>query len=117
MLLSPLFCVGSLRMCPEIFAARGTLPGVAFTAMHVGNVLANMFSPRLMARRARLVAELDLQGELERVTRPTLVITGEASLDRVVPDPTDERVPSHLAARHRHRAVAHRPSWSHHQAG
>ena len=59
MLLSPLFCVGSLRMCPEIFAARGTLPGVAFTAQHVGNVLANMFSPRLMARRARLVAALD----------------------------------------------------------
>ena len=81
MLLSPLFCVGSLRMCPEIFAARGTLPGVAFTAQHVGNVFANMFSPRLMARRARLVAALDLQGELERVTRPTLVITGEASLD------------------------------------
>ena len=85
MLLSPLFCVGSLRMCPEIFAARGTLPGVAFTAQHVGNVFANMFSPRLMARRARLVAAHDLQGELERVTRPTLVITGEASLDRVVP--------------------------------
>jgi pimeloyl-ACP methyl ester carboxylesterase len=85
LLLSPLFCVGSLRMCPEIFAARGTLPGVAFTAQHVGNVLANMFSPRLMARRARLVASLDVERELALVRCPTLVVTGEPALDRVVP--------------------------------
>jgi hypothetical protein len=38
-----------------------------------------------MARRARLVASLDLDGRLESVQCPTLVITGEASLDRVVP--------------------------------
>ena len=85
MLLSPLFCVGSLRMCPEIFAARGTLPGVAFSAQHIGNVLANMFSPRLMARRARLVASLDVERELALVRCPTLVVTGESALDRVVP--------------------------------
>ena len=85
MLLSPLFCVGSLRMCPEIFAARGTLPGVAFAAQHVGHVLANMFSPRLMARRARLVAALDVERELALVRCPTLVVTGESALDRVVP--------------------------------
>jgi pimeloyl-ACP methyl ester carboxylesterase len=85
LLLSPLFCVGSLRMCPEIFAAKGTLPGVAFTAQHVGNVLANMFSPKLMARRARLVASLDVERELALVRCPTLVVTGESALDRVVP--------------------------------
>jgi pimeloyl-ACP methyl ester carboxylesterase len=84
-LLSPLFCVGSLRMCPEIVAATGTLPGVAFTAQHVANVLANMFSPRLMARRARMVASLDLEPELTLVRCPTLVMTGEPTLDRVVP--------------------------------
>jgi pimeloyl-ACP methyl ester carboxylesterase len=84
-LLSPVFCVGSLRMCPEIVAAKGALRGAAFTGKHVATVLANFFSPRLMARRARLVASLDLAGQLERVQRPTLVITGEGSLDRVVP--------------------------------
>jgi pimeloyl-ACP methyl ester carboxylesterase len=85
LLLSPLFCVGSLRICPEIFAAKGTLSGVAFAAQHVGNVLANMFSPRLMARRARMVESLDIERELERVRCPTLVVTGEPTLDRVVP--------------------------------
>ena len=85
LLLSPLFCVASLRMCPEILAARGTLPGMAFAAQHVGNVLVNMFSPRLMARRARLVASLDVERELTHVRCPTLVVTGESALDRVVP--------------------------------
>jgi 3-oxoadipate enol-lactonase len=85
LLLTPVFCVGSLRMCPEIFAAKGTLPGIAFTAQHVGNVLANLFSPRLMARRARMVASLDLERELHLVHCPTLVVTGDADLDRVVP--------------------------------
>jgi len=85
LLLSPLFCLGSLRMCPEIFAARGPLPGAAFAAQHAATVLANMFSPRLMARRARMVAALDVERQLGRVKCPTLVITGEPTLDRVVP--------------------------------
>lgn len=86
LLLSPLFCVASLRMCPEIFAARGgPLAGIGFTAAHVGNVISHWFSPRLMARRARLVASLDLERQLARVKCPTLVVTGEATLDRVVP--------------------------------
>jgi pimeloyl-ACP methyl ester carboxylesterase len=85
LLLSPLFCIGSLRMCPEIFAAKGNLSGTAFAAQHATNVLTHMFSPRLMARRARIVASLDLERELARVNRPTLVVTGEPTLDRVVP--------------------------------
>jgi pimeloyl-ACP methyl ester carboxylesterase len=84
-LLSPLFCVGSLRLCPEFFAARGTLPGAAFAAQHARTVLANMFSPRLMARRARMVASLDVERELAQLRCPTLVVTGESSLDHVVP--------------------------------
>jgi pimeloyl-ACP methyl ester carboxylesterase len=85
LLLSALFCIGSLRMCPEIFAARGTLPGAAFAAQHAATVLANMFTPRLMARRARLVATLDVERQLGHVKCPTLVVTGEPTLDRVVP--------------------------------
>src|SRR5688572_11260266 len=85
LLFSPLFCISSLRMCPEIFAARGTLPGAAFAAQHAATVLAHMFSPRLMARRARMVASLDIERELTRVRCPVLVMTGESTLDRVVP--------------------------------
>jgi pimeloyl-ACP methyl ester carboxylesterase len=84
-LLSPLFCVGSLRMCPEIFAARGTVPGAAFAVQHAATVLASMFSPTLMARRARMVASLDVEHELAKIHCPTLVVTGEPALDRVVP--------------------------------
>jgi pimeloyl-ACP methyl ester carboxylesterase len=85
LLLSPLFCIGSLRMCPEIFAARGTLAGAAFAVQHAATVLTNMFSPGLMARRARMVASLDVEHELAQVCCPTLVVTGEPTLDRVVP--------------------------------
>jgi 3-oxoadipate enol-lactonase len=85
LLLSPLFCVGSLRMCPEIFAAKGSWSGAAFAAQHASTVLANMFSPRLMARRARMVSSLDIDAELARVNCPVLVVTGEPTLDRVVP--------------------------------
>jgi pimeloyl-ACP methyl ester carboxylesterase len=84
-LLSPLFCVGSLRMCPEIFAARGRWPGAAFAVQHASTVLANMFSPRRMARRAGMVASLNIEKELSRVRCPVLVMTGEPTLDRVVP--------------------------------
>jgi pimeloyl-ACP methyl ester carboxylesterase len=85
LLLTPLFCVGSLRMCPEIFAARGRLAGAAFAAQHAVTVLANFFSPHLMARRARMVASFDVEQQLAHVHCPTLVVTGEAALDRVVP--------------------------------
>jgi pimeloyl-ACP methyl ester carboxylesterase len=84
-LLSPLFCVASLRMCPEIFAAKGRWPGASFAVQHAGTVLANMFSPRLMARRARMVASLQIEKDLSRVGCPVLVMTGEPTLDRVVP--------------------------------
>jgi pimeloyl-ACP methyl ester carboxylesterase len=85
LLLSPLFCIGSLRMCPEIFAARGNMSGAAFALSHGATVLAHMFSPRLMARRARMVASHDVERQLADVHCPTLVITGEPTLDRVVP--------------------------------
>ena len=85
-LLSPLFCVGSLRMCPEIFAAKESWSsGAAFAAQHASTVLANMFSPRLMARRARMVASLNVERQLADVRCPVLVVTGESGLDRVVP--------------------------------
>jgi pimeloyl-ACP methyl ester carboxylesterase len=85
-LLSPVFMVASLRLYREIAAAygglaRGLLPGLR----HALRVLTHMFSPRLMARRVRLLERVDLRADLARVTVPVLVITGDARLDRVVP--------------------------------
>jgi pimeloyl-ACP methyl ester carboxylesterase len=87
-LLSPLFCLASLRMYREIAAATpGVLPGVLAALRHGANVLTHMFSPSRMAARVRLLeragARIDLTGH--GTVLPTLIITGEAGLDRVVP--------------------------------
>jgi pimeloyl-ACP methyl ester carboxylesterase len=41
-------------------------------------------SPSGMARRARLIDSFDPRGDCSRISVPTLVVTGEAGLDRVV---------------------------------
>lgn len=85
-LLSPLFCLNSLRLFPEmVIARRGLAGGLTFALGHVITVLGHRFSPRLMARRVRLLAGLGLERELGAVRLPTLVVTGEGHLDRVVP--------------------------------
>ena len=85
-LLSPVFMVASLRLYPEIAAANdGPVAGMAAAARHAVNVLTHMFSPARMARRVRLLAHADLGNSLEILSVPTLVITGEEGLDRVVP--------------------------------
>jgi 3-oxoadipate enol-lactonase len=84
-LLMPLFMLASLRMYREIAASR---PGVAAGALealrHARNVLTHMFSPLRMARRVHLLAGVDASAIVPPAV-PALVITGEASLDRVVP--------------------------------
>ncbi|MBI3050759.1 MAG: alpha/beta hydrolase [Acidobacteria bacterium] len=85
-LLTPIFLLASLRMYPEIAAASGGfVRGLAAGLRPAWRVLTHMFSPRRMARRVGLLAEVDVAAELRRVTQPTLVITGESALDRVVP--------------------------------
>jgi pimeloyl-ACP methyl ester carboxylesterase len=85
-LLTPMFLAGSLRICPEIVAARGGwIAGLLYSAVHGMRALVNIFSPTLMARRVRLVEHLHLEAEIRRIDRPTLVVTGEPGLDRVVP--------------------------------
>jgi pimeloyl-ACP methyl ester carboxylesterase len=84
-LFTPAFCVGSLRLYPEIAAARsGTLDSVATSLAHVRRVVRHPFSPVRMARRVELVSRIDWHG-LDEVRVPTLVVTGEPGLDRVVP--------------------------------
>jgi pimeloyl-ACP methyl ester carboxylesterase len=85
-LLSPLFLVASLRMYREIAAATpGFAPGVVAAVRHALNALTHMFSPGRMARRVHMLESLNLGAGLERVDVPTLVITGDPALDRVVP--------------------------------
>jgi 3-oxoadipate enol-lactonase len=84
-LLTPMFMVSSFLMYHEIAAAhRGTLAGLREAVRHGVNVLRHMFSPSRMARRVHLLARAELCA-LVPPSAPTLVITGEPSLDRVVP--------------------------------
>jgi pimeloyl-ACP methyl ester carboxylesterase len=85
-LLAPLFVVNSLRMYPEIAAAApDRIASLRVAGRHALNVVTHMMSPSRMARRVHLLGSLDLGRELRTVSVPTLVLTGEARLDNVVP--------------------------------
>jgi pimeloyl-ACP methyl ester carboxylesterase len=85
-LFTPVFIVASLRMYREIAAANdGFARGGLAAVRHGARVAANMLSPGRMARRVGWLASVDLQQELASVRVPTLLITGEPRLDRVVP--------------------------------
>jgi len=84
-LMAPVFCIASLRLYREIAAARpGFWNGVSGALRHGANVVTHPFNARRMARRALMTAGLDWSG-LDGVHVPTLLVTGEPSLDRVVP--------------------------------
>ena len=85
-LLSPLFCVASLRLYREIAAATsGVLHGIRAAVRHGLTAATHPFSPSRMARRVLLLDGLDLIPELQGVRVPVLIITGEPDLERVVP--------------------------------
>jgi pimeloyl-ACP methyl ester carboxylesterase len=85
-LLSPLFCVASLRLYKEIAAAAPSVSyGVRAALRHGVTAATHMFSPSLMARRAMLLDQLDLSPELPTVRAHGLLISGEERLERVVP--------------------------------
>lgn len=85
-LLSPLFCIGSLRLYREIAAANDTWWSGITAARGAGiNALLHMFHPGRMARRVHLLSSVRIEAELPRVKVPTLIVTGEESLERVVP--------------------------------
>jgi pimeloyl-ACP methyl ester carboxylesterase len=83
----PLFVMSSRhRLGPEVLAALGE-PHARWQLMR--RQLAAMarypVSPTLMARRARLALDEDFAADARRVVAPTLLVTGERGLDRVVP--------------------------------
>ncbi|MFI5178512.1 MAG: alpha/beta fold hydrolase [Vicinamibacterales bacterium] len=83
----PQFVSGAVgRLLPEVRAAIATWPGRArFFARHLGRILRFPASPTRMAARVRAWSATDLVAACRRITAPTLVITGDADLDRVVP--------------------------------
>lgn len=74
-----------LRMWPEIFAAKPTMTGrVKFGWRYFTRAVMSPLSVTRMSEWARLKMATDIVGDCARVTAPTMLITGEPSLDRVI---------------------------------
>ena len=56
-----------------------------FSVRHTGRIVAAPLAPQRMAERVRMLMAVDSRADCARVEAPTLVITGESTLDRVVP--------------------------------
>lgn len=84
-LMAPAFLAGSPgRMLPELRAAHGRAwmpPAMGL----LGRVIRSPHSPDRMAARLRLIDGEDFVTDCSAVTQPTLLITGEPGLDRIVP--------------------------------
>jgi 3-oxoadipate enol-lactonase len=90
-LMAPTFLAGAVqRALPEIRRARPAdwmrcALGLATTAVRRPQ------SPARMAARLRLLQGEDLSGDCRRISVPTLILTGEDDLDRVVPPELSRR--------------------------
>jgi pimeloyl-ACP methyl ester carboxylesterase len=83
----PVFAVRSaMRLLPEAMSARLKWGSrIQFLAEHGARVVASPLSPTQMVHWVRAWQQTDITKAARRVTAPTLVLTGEASLDKVVP--------------------------------
>jgi pimeloyl-ACP methyl ester carboxylesterase len=84
---APAFFLGAHeRLWNEIRAAR-PLKGERWRTLagYLGEIALHPPSPAAMARRVRALAGCDLVADSRTVKAPTLVMTGEEDLDRVVP--------------------------------
>jgi pimeloyl-ACP methyl ester carboxylesterase len=83
----PAFVLTSpLRVWPEVSAALPVVrTRLAFFARQGLRCVAAPMIPSLMAARIREAALQDFEADSRRVVAPTLVLTGEVDLDRVVP--------------------------------
>jgi 3-oxoadipate enol-lactonase len=74
------------RLVPEVFALhRRWSARIQFLAEHSARVLRFPVSPTRMAAWVNAWRATDIESDCARVAAPTLVMTGEAHLDRVVP--------------------------------
>ena len=91
-----------VRLFPEIASAIATWSGrLHFALTHSARVLAAPLIPSVTAGRVTLQQQIDFTPDCARVQAPTLVITGEEHLDRVVPAAVTRRYASLIpGARH-----------------
>lgn len=84
---SPAFVVNApLRLWPEIRAAYDNWGDrVRFSAGHGARVIAAPILPPVMAARITLQQGIDFAPDCARVKAPTLIVTGEDRLDKIVP--------------------------------
>lgn len=84
---TPAFILSSpFRMWPEIRAAIPAWRGRAAFLLRQGlRCAANPLVPSLMSARMRSAIDIDFQAPHDAVAVPTLIVTGEEGLDRVVP--------------------------------
>ena len=74
------------RLWPEIAAAiEGTPARLRFCLGYCGRIVAAPIVPADMAARLRLNPGAGLQADCSAIVAPTLVVTGQPGLDRVVP--------------------------------
>jgi pimeloyl-ACP methyl ester carboxylesterase len=75
-----------MRLWPEIRAAYDTpRERLSFLIRHAARVVAAPIVPPLVAARVTLQQEIDFAPDCARVQVPTLIVTGEDDLDRIVP--------------------------------
>jgi pimeloyl-ACP methyl ester carboxylesterase len=75
-----------LRLWPEIRAAfESPADRLAFLAQHGLRVAAAPMIPGLMAHRILEQQSIDFAPDCARIQAPTLIVTGEPGLDRIVP--------------------------------
>jgi pimeloyl-ACP methyl ester carboxylesterase len=81
------FCATAVgRLDPEVRAALTDWPSrIGFVLAYVGRIFRAPMLPHRMGERVQLQRTVDGAADCARIQAPTLVITGEPSLDRVVP--------------------------------
>jgi pimeloyl-ACP methyl ester carboxylesterase len=84
---APLVVAEAARRLRAELAVVFPRPGarVRFGLTQLGTFMRAPVSLGQMGRRARIISTLDLADDCGRITAPTLVVTGEAGLDHVVP--------------------------------
>ena len=94
----PLFLWSAFRRLSVELAASYPRPldRLAFVAGAAAAALRYPAWPPSMAIRVRLMETVDLAADAARVSAPTLVVTGEASLDHVVPVESTRQYLSHI---------------------
>ena len=77
---------GLARLLPELIHARDSWPDrIALAKEHLRRGIEAPIEPKRMAQWVREWQRYDLAADCRKIVAPTLIVTGESNLDRVVP--------------------------------